>query len=366
MSLKRVFILGAGFSKQMGMPLATELTALLRRKFEQSDHEEALEWFAWLDERVRWINGNQETGPHAVNIEEVFDLAHFDALTWRMRQQMCPLGRNSGDTPYATARGIEAWLSYMEDDLAEVIWDCQQEALRRADNIVNFAICVGQADTVVTFNYDTLLEQIMSQAGKAWHYGFGASEGTLILKMHGSLNWIKVPRGQSDNFGYPVLFRKEDHNVQGSEAKSTGEVEYDYVLLRVPDVRVDSRISNRVLQMGNKQYSIGIAGLGRYKPLDELPGSGCVWDNAGRALYRSEEIFVVGFSLSPFDAMARLHFAGVMCEKAANHMMLPKIVIVDPSASSLKQDYQAVFGSKTPIQIIEKRAEEVDWESLLA
>jgi len=46
MGSKRVFILGAGFSKQAGMPLATELTPLLRRKFEEVDHKEALEFFS--------------------------------------------------------------------------------------------------------------------------------------------------------------------------------------------------------------------------------------------------------------------------------------------------------------------------------
>jgi hypothetical protein len=347
------------------MPLAAELTPFLRRRFEQCDHEDALAWFAWLDERVRWINANQEPGPHALNIEEVFDLAHFDLLTWKMRQQMCPVGRNSGDTPYATARGIETWLSYMEDDLGEVIWDCQREALPKADSIGNFAACLGQTHTIVTFNYDTLLEQIMSQTGKAWHYGFGVAGGTPILKMHGSLNWIIVPRGQADNFGYPVLFRKGDQNVQGPEVESAGEVEYDYLLLQVPDESMDSRIKNRTLQMSHKQYSIGIAGLGRYKPLDRMPGSGPVWHNAGRALYQSEQIYAVGFSLSQFDSMARLHFAGAMCARAANHIPPPKITIVDPSASLLKRDYQAVFGSRTPIQTIEKRAEEVDWEGLL-
>lgn len=365
MSLKRVFILGAGFSKQAGMPLATELTPLLCRKFEAYNHTEALGWFAWLDERVRWLNGNAHAGAHALNIEELFDLAHFDALTWKMQQQMCPVGRGCGDTAYSTARGIEAWLSYMEDDLAEAIWDSQQEALPKSDGIASFAAYIGQDDTLVTFNYDTLLEQIMSRASKAWHYGFEGSEGTPILKMHGSLNWVIVPRGQADNFGYPVLFRKEDQNVQGPEVESTGEIEYDYLLLQVPDASVDSRIKNRILQMSNKQYAVGIAGLGRYKPLDKLPGSGRVWHSAGRALYQAEEVYVVGFSLSPFDTMARLHFAGVMCERAASHGLPGKITIVDPDASSLKPGYEAVFGGKTSIETMEKCAEEVDWEDLL-
>jgi len=85
MSTKRVFILGVGFSKQAGMPLATELTPLLRRKFEEVDHREALEWFAWLDERASWIKNSDQNSVLSLNIEEIFDFAHFDALIWKMR-----------------------------------------------------------------------------------------------------------------------------------------------------------------------------------------------------------------------------------------------------------------------------------------
>jgi hypothetical protein len=41
MDSKRVFIIGARFSKQAGMHLATELTLLLPRKFEQYNHKGA-------------------------------------------------------------------------------------------------------------------------------------------------------------------------------------------------------------------------------------------------------------------------------------------------------------------------------------
>ncbi|MHC4625697.1 MAG: hypothetical protein ACYTDV_01835, partial [Planctomycetota bacterium] len=115
MDSKRVFVLGAGFSKQAGMPLATELTPLLRRKFEEYDHNEALEWFAWLDERAGWIKHVGQGAVLSLNIEEIFDFAHFDALILKMRQQMCPVGHNWGATPYSAAEDIEAWLSYMED-----------------------------------------------------------------------------------------------------------------------------------------------------------------------------------------------------------------------------------------------------------
>ena len=255
MSTKRIFILGAGFSKQAGMPLATELTPLLRRKFEEVDHKEALEWFAWLDERASWIKNSDQNSVLSLNIEEIFDFAHFDALIWKMRQQMCPVGRNSGDTPYSTAEAIETWLRYMEDDLVNIIWDQQQTCIGKTDGISRFTTILRENDTVVTFNYDTLIEQSISQAKRPWQYGFKIEEGkgVPILKMHGSLNWAIVPRDQVGRFGYPPLFRKEDKNVDNVDPKPTGETEYNYVLLRIPDDKLDNRIKNRILQWSNKQ-----------------------------------------------------------------------------------------------------------------
>ncbi len=367
MEINRVFILGAGFSTQAGMPLATELTPLLRRKFEEYEHEEALAWLASLDERIRWLNQAGNGTVSSLNVEELFDLAHFDILTWKMRQQMCPLGRTAGDTPYSTGEAIKAWLTHMEDDLRDVIFERQQLGMDKLGGILVFANTLREDDAIVTFNYDTLVEQSASQAGKSWQYGFEGEkgQGTAVLKMHGSINWAIVPRNQVGNFGYPLLFRKEDQNLKEDTDKPTGEIEYDSVLLRIPDDSLANRIGNRILQMNNKQYRIGIAGLGRYKPLDAIPGSGQVWYNARRVLCQADEIYVIGFSLSPFDTMARLHFAGVMCERAKKQKMPTRIVLIDPCANDRLPNFNSVFGPAR-IQPIPKRAEEVDWSSLLA
>ena len=366
MDLKRVFILGAGFSKQSGMPLATELTPLLHRKFKEYDDKEALEWFEWLDERASWVKGANQNKKMSLNIEEIFDFAHFDALIWKMRQQMCTVGRNSGDTPYSNAKAIEAWLSYMEDDLVDVIWKQQKMSINKNDGISRLAIILRENDTVVTFNYDTLLEQTISQIEKSWQYGFKVEKGkgTPILKMHGSINWAIVRRKQVNSFGYPLLFQKEDQNVGDDATKSTSEIEYDYVLLKIPNDKLDNRIKNRDLQWSSKQYDIGIAGLGRYKPLDRIPGSGQVWYKAGCALYQADEIYIVGFSLSRFDTMARLHFAGVMCEKAKNNLST-KIVLIDPNAPKLQDDFKSVFGFDKTITLYQQKAEEVKWSEVL-
>ena len=108
----KAFILGAGFSKQAGLPLATELTELLTAKFRQIKDDDAIMWFDCLERRIQRVSQDR-----AVGIEEVFHYAQFDIEIWKMKQQLCPVGRLNGNTPWNTAEGIEAILSNMEYDL---------------------------------------------------------------------------------------------------------------------------------------------------------------------------------------------------------------------------------------------------------
>lgn len=365
MSSKRVFILGAGFSKMAGMPLATDLTNHVFEKFREYDQKKALEWLDYLQQRIEWLGDGK---PKGINIEEVFDLAQFDIELCKMQQQLCPLGRNYGDTPWQNAEDIKAWLSDMEDDLRDVILEEQKKA--KLDQIKKFSTHLKSDDVVLTFNYDTLLEESLKQQKKKWYYGFEQEKGhgVKILKMHGSINWIMVRREQKDNFEYPLLFEKRDKNIEDHGMQAPDETEYRIVLLRVPDESLAGRIENRDLQLGSKQYEIAIAGLGRYKPLSELKGSGEIWNNALRALRNCEQIYIIGFSLSPFDTMARLHFGGVMMKRSkVKKIGLPQITLIDPIAGELKSNFKKVFGCSASINVIEQKGEEekVDWSTLL-
>jgi len=366
MSTKRAFILGAGFSKQAGLPLATELTTLILDKFREYELDEMLAWFDWLEKRINWLEKASSGTSVSINIEQVFDLAHFDAKALYMKQHRCSIGRSAGDTPWNDAESIETWLSYMEHDLGDIIWEEQKKAEGGLGNISRFSEHLKADDVILTFNYDTLMENSFSKLNTDWCYGFEQenSTGIQILKMHGSINWLVVPRNKYINFGYPMLFKKQDANRSESDWPSNEE-EWDYVLIKVPDPYVGSRIENRALQSSEKPYLVGIGGLGRYKPLEKLPGMGEVWSNAMRFLRHAEEVYIVGFSLSPFDAMARLHLGGVMCNRYEKKDLPKMITLIDPRASKLKDNFLSVFGAETPMEIYEQEAQEVDWSSLL-
>lgn len=84
-----------------------------------------------------------------------------------------------------------------------------------------------------------------------------------------------------------------------------------------------------------------------------------------RALFQADEIYVIGFSLSPFDTMARLYFGGVMCERARKRSSPRRAVLIDPHADSLSDNFRQVFGPNVQIEPIQRPAEGVDWNTLL-
>src|SRR3990172_13027800 len=119
---RRVFILGAGFSKPAGMPLAAELLPLLAEKLEL---DEMRKWLDGMRQRLGWLTeSDSHTGSFKLNIEEVFHYAQFDIEVHRLRQHLAPVGRHDGPgTAWNLAESISAWLSYLERDLCEVIYE---------------------------------------------------------------------------------------------------------------------------------------------------------------------------------------------------------------------------------------------------
>lgn len=343
MNTKRVFIIGAGFSKQVGMPLATELIEPLLQRFKQINHDEMLNWYKNLAKRLKWLEGDK------INIEQVFDLASFDIEGWRMADQCKSFGGNIADD-------IQSWLGWMERDLPYIIWENQKESEQKINIISKFSENLRIDDVIITFNYDTLLEKSLSEQNKSWNYGFemGQEDGIKILKMHGSINWeITNKEANSSN---QTLFISE---MKSNQSK------YKDILNLVPEKEIESfiKINHKCWKLKNP---VGIAGLGAYKPLHRLPGSWKVWSNAYNALKETEEIYIIGFCLSPFDGMARLHFARAMLERNTNGNISNKIVLIDPEACSLKSNFEKVFGKNLKISIYQNKAEEINWSQLLS
>ena len=305
-------------------------------------------------------------GSAPINVEQLFDYAAYDIELWRMRQQLCRVNRRAGSTPWNTAEDIKAWLGYMEEALHHAVWQAQCGAA--LDVIKPFACELLPSDVVVTFNYDTLLENALTATGQGWNHGLEDSSdgGTRVLKMHGSVDWIMFERRPETGLEkFRKLFSKRDVRMEeadSSPGEEREEHEYQMELWRVKD----EDTCRAVFQMDhggltNFQYQLGMANLGSHKPLHKLVGSARTWVNAFSALKRASEIYAIGFSMSAYDRMTRFHLAGAMAER---EQPLRKVVLVDPNAECLMPAYACVFGDV--IEPIATGAEAVNWQQLLS
>jgi len=158
------------------------------------------------------------------------------------------------------------------------------------------------------------------------------------------------------------LFEKTDANRSEdstTQAHAADEWEYRYVLYRAADLQLAQRAYEaETLPLMADSPRRGLAGLGTHKPLHELVGSGLVWVKAFDVLKVADEIYIVGWSASPYDAMARFHFASVLDLRETQ----PSLVVVDPKVCKQNANYKAIFKDVEPIG---QYAERVDWDSLL-
>jgi hypothetical protein len=317
---RTVWVLGAGFSKPSGLPLAKELLDHILDARKLREHEDLTAWLSSLQERLKWLEGRQTSAiTSPLNIEQVFDIALFDVETHRLRQHLVSVGRYDGDTPWSDSEDIGCWLSYLEEDLIDVIQDKDIQA--DLTPIERWAGMLQPNDSVLTFNYDTLVERALSRIGTACNHGMKRSSDVeiAVYKLHGSIDWIVAHRSESFE-KLELLFDKRNTNC--SDGK-TGNFEDDCRLWRCSTpLQTKHWINSRVIQRVPKGAcfrSVGIAGLGTHKPLHLIPGLGRVWSNGMSALHKADRVVFIGFALSDHDAMATMQFAQVAMDWNRNN-----------------------------------------------
>lgn len=197
----RLFLLGAGFSREAGLPLARELGPLVEqfaaRHFQAggpSHLEKALEEYrAFLD----------DTAP-----DRPFDFEEFGA--WLDWEHVLRLKGSDTFSEYGNQAGLQLrWA------IGRLLHERTPSPLPQV--YLDFASRLNPTDRVITLNYDLVLETALECVGTAYrrfptHYkavteGYSLAEPRpelVISKLHGSIDWTYPARPLANQSGVPT------------------------------------------------------------------------------------------------------------------------------------------------------------------
>ncbi|NNU45236.1 SIR2 family protein [Ramlibacter montanisoli] len=188
----RIFVLGAGFSRPAGLPLASELFPLVKNSIEER-HGRDTKFHKDLADYIRYkkLADGEEVHESAVDLEALhshLDIEHF-------------LGLRGSDT--WSKEGNESQLM-IRRAIGEVIHRHTPALDKLPSAYYRFAENLSLHDWVLTLNYDLVLERALEHVGKPYrlfphrfvdvgeHLNVvdSSKEEVILLKLHGSVDWF--------------------------------------------------------------------------------------------------------------------------------------------------------------------------------
>jgi hypothetical protein len=197
----RLFVLGAGFSRAAGLPLGSELWHAVLSEAERLRPGSVL-----VGDIDRYLKYLADTKDVRLNREEVdieqfmsfLDIEHALRLT-------------GSDTWSIAGNRTQLLVRYL---IAKVLYTRQENASPEAVSLYDsFVAHLEGGDRILTFNYDTLVEEALDRAGKPYRltpsrfseidgptgkYANGSEHDVTILKLHGSIDWFDARPYQED------------------------------------------------------------------------------------------------------------------------------------------------------------------------
>ncbi len=321
MNKKTVYVLGAGFSKQAGCPTVPEFISknvILRLKKRLSKHEKQK-----LTSLQSYWNYRITEGYCESNIESIFN--HVSAAKYLSMESM-----TESDTSNYDAQNIY-------DDLQWFILKTLKIYTKKKipKGYYRFVKEILQSqDTVITFNYDLVLEKVFNDLKIPFDYGISEPQkgDRLILKLHGSANWVYCKNcGHSyptrEYSGLDALLGKiKCHNCKAKKIEP---------ILIPPTLYKDYQDQER-------------GGLIRW-----------IWSKANEELYTAENVVFIGFSMAQTDAYVQELFK---LSSNMNPTLQTYFVVNNSVSTKLRNNYhnalvnrQIRFENKATLDFIKQR-----------
>jgi len=307
----KLFVLGAGFSRPAGLPLGSEL-------------------FAAVLSEARRLNSN------SVLIEDIDRYLEYIFLTKAIR-----LDRDSVDLEqFMSFLDIEHALRFTGSDrwsdagnqtqllvrylIARVIHTMQARMSDQSRTLYDsFVQRLEGGDRILTFNYDTLIEEALDRSGKPYRftpsryseatdiaakYADGAEHDITLLKLHGSIDWFDIRPYQKN-----VEYARGVVNALPEDAVFNNARIHSKTITQGPYwPHSDLNHIHRVLNLG--EYFDAARPLVDASPVIISPSYSKVlylnslvdfWDGFDSVGSLNGTLAIIGYSLPPYDEYVR-------------------------------------------------------------
>lgn len=329
--MARCFVLGAGFSKACGLPLARELTKLVFAK--------AYGWFKdggfGSETRERYMRFLRHLYPQlnfGRNWPDFEDL--ITVLDEWAEWQKAYEGRDRSDEVPTAGHLKKTLLKSVEELLCERAAAAPREGWELIERFVRDRYRDG--DSIISFNWDTLIEVACHNQGIPVHYKQSGSPGLSVAKPHGSLNLAETTTAEWQS--YRQRANVHSLTVEWSDTNTVA-------------VRAMNPTDSHLRVVGPFPRTTMIEPSAR--KVYRSPWINLQWAHAYRIMQRAHDVYVIGFSLPPTDYRPRIMF-----QVAAMDRDPPPIVhIIAPNAKRLANRY----GEVVNLEIQPVQASWVDW-----
>lgn len=302
-----VLVLGAGFSAAAGHPLMADFARIVTglatdnqtalREEERARFRSVLNFRSDLRKLYAYLNLDLD------NLEHLFGLVDMESSL----SGSSPTGLLRDDLIFVLVKTLELTLATVPEVESQV------EPYRMAGDrptfrrhrgrthpfvaYVDFANSLRPHDVVLTFNYDTVLEDALLRAEVGPHYGFEdpawpqVTRTQTVLKLHGSVNFVEQADGHVEVVDFELL-------------KETTERYYERGNpLLIPPT-------------WNKPSPSGVIQR--------------IWTLAGEALSKASRLVFIGYSLPETD----LSFRYLLASCLANNEILESVSVLDPDPAT--------------------------------
>jgi hypothetical protein len=219
----RIFILGAGFSVAAGLPLADSLwQEVMKRVQHEGWLQEELEFQLSEYDRFRISRGDSPRS--TIDFEDFLAFLDFEHA----------LGLKGSDHFSNEGNRLQLVLKWL---IAQVLVERTPHPSRLPRCYLDFAECLQPNDLVITFNYDTVLEDALERVGKPFrlfpsrYSEIKKTSGVIdsskkeivVLKLHGSVDWFDRASytSQERHFSEAGLSEPPDNLVFGPNSQVT-------------------------------------------------------------------------------------------------------------------------------------------------